>query len=122
MGECRRQAVCIGRGVGVDNIVMTQRGYGIHRSGCFGGSSLACLSCSRTLLASHIFFCKSLFDSLAFPVIIAHASAVDYDSTAELTEHGTSGNYGNLARAVRVRQDVLRDQIILFGLVGDDFE
>lgn len=87
-----------------------------------GGSSLPCLGRARSLLAGRVFFGEALLLGLGFPVIVAYAASVGDQSAPKLAEHGPSGDNGNLARSVRVGQNFLVDQVILFGLGGDDLE
>jgi hypothetical protein len=96
------------------------KGHGIGMV-CFGCGRFSCFCCTWPLLARRVFFGKTLLPSLALPVVVAHAPAVDNQSASELSEHGSGSNDGNLSGSIWVWQNLLVDQVVLLGLCGDDF-
>jgi len=99
--------------------VCKRHGAGVvgFRRGCFSRFCGA-----GPLLARGVFFGEALLTGLALPVVVAHTAAVVDQSTTKLPEHGARGDYGDLARAVRVRQDLLVDQVVLLRLRRNDLE
>ena len=75
-----------------------------------------------SLLTRQIIFGEALFPRFGLPVVILHSSAIHNDPSSKLTKHGFGRHDGNLPRSVRVRQDLLLDQLILLRLRGNDFE
>lgn len=70
---------------------------------CVVGFGCGCLSCfcsTWPLLARSVLLGKTLLPSLALPVVVAHAPAVDDQSASELSEHGSGSHYGNLSGSV----------------------
>lgn len=80
------------------------------------------LRCTWPFLTSRIFFCKPLFPSLGFPVVIPHASSTHNHPTSELPEHTSSCHDSNLPRAVGVGEEFLCDKIIFLCLGSDYLE
>ena len=107
--------------VTVDNIWMMAK----SSSGTSGFCSIPlprCSGASWPLLTRQVFLGETLLSGLCFPIIISYASTVSDHSTTKLTEHGFRGYNRNLPRPVRIRQDLLMDQIILLCLRRNDFE
>jgi len=94
-------------------------GAGVVGLGC---SSLPSLCGARSLLAGGVLLGKALLLCLGFPVVVAYTASVGDESAPKLAEHGPRRHNGDLTRPVRVRQYFLVDQIVLFGLGGDDLE
>ena len=82
--------------------------------------SIASLGRARALLPGEILLGETLLARLALPVVVAHAPAVDDDAAAELAEHRLGRDDGDLARAIRVGQDALVDEVVLLELGRDD--
>lgn len=94
--NARRNLWCVHTNrIAVHDLTVRQRGQGVRMR--LGGSSLALLSCARSLLASCILLCETLLPSLGFPVVIADAPPVGDDSAAKLAEHGPCGDNGDLS-------------------------
>src|ERR1700753_400033 len=90
---------------------------------CFslGESGFSCsFTSSRPLLSSWILFCKAPLSCLEFPVVVSDTPSVYNQATAKLAVHGSCRNNGYLATAVRERQYILLNQIILLFLIGND--
>ena len=81
---------------------------------------LSGLSGSRSLLSGGVFFGETLLSGLRFPLIITDFPSVFDQTTAELPKHTSRRDDGYLSRAIRVRQDLLVDQIVLLCLIGNN--
>lgn len=81
--------------VGVDDLATWPASEGsggiIGLGGCF-----ASLGRAGSFLASQVGFCEPLLPGFLFPVVVAHTTPVDDDPASELSEHGPSGDDGNL--------------------------
>lgn len=88
----------------------------------FTGRCSPLLRCAWPFLASRIFFCKPLFPSLGFPIIIPHASSAHNHPTSKLPEHTSSSHNSDLPRTVGVREKFLCNEIIFLCLSSDYFE
>lgn len=113
-----RLSVAVQRSIAVNNVWMTQGRGGARR---FSARRVSCLGRSRSLLPCQILLGEALFPRLGFPIIIPNPPAVCNHSAAKLTKHGFCRDDGNLPRPIRVGEDFLAYQIILFRLGGDDF-
>ena len=107
------------RTVIIDNIRMVTH-HGRASIGSFCSSSIASFGGAWSFLPSCIVFRKSLLACLALPVIISNSAAPIDDSASKLSKHGLGSDDGNLARPIRVRKNLLMNQIVLFRLRGND--
>lgn len=85
-----------------------------------GSGRISGLGSTWSFLACQVFLGEALLARLAFPIVITHAPSVDDNPAAELAKHRPGGDNSDLARSVRVRKDILLDQIILLDLRRDD--
>lgn len=77
------------------------------------GLSFSCrLGASRSFFSCQIFLGEALFPRFCLPIVVPHPPTVQDDSAAELTKHGLGGDDGNLPRSVRIRKDLLVDEVI----------
>ena len=119
--QAQRQRHRLERAVGVADIarVVGRQQVG-SIVGSLGSGSIARFPGPGTLLPGHVILGEALLSGLGLPVIIAHTPPIDNDAAAKLAKHGTRRDDGNLPRAIRIGQDILRDQIILFNLRRND--
>ena len=103
----------------VDDIgMLVQRSSIVSR---FCSCSIPCRLCTpRPLLTGQVLFCKTLLPGFGFPIVITNASSVLNDPTAKLAKHGFGCDNRDLPRSVRIRQDLLVDEIILFSLTSNN--
>lgn len=114
-----RLSVAVERSVAVNDVWMTDGRACARR---FGARSVSCFCRSRSLFPCQILLGEALFPRLGFPIIVPHAPAVCNHPAAELTEHGFGRDDCNLPRPIRVWEDFLAYQIILFRLGGNNFK
>ena len=108
------------RTVAVNDVLMVTECCSIRSN--VRGLSFSCSLCAtRSLFTSQVFLRKTLLSCLCLPVVIPHPSTVLNDSATELSKHRFGSDDRNLSRSVRVRQDFLMNQIVLFRLSCDDF-
>jgi hypothetical protein len=99
-----------------------------HRSqggcvACFCGSGSFTRFCrSGSFLSGKVLFGEALLSRLAFPVVIPDPPSVDNQPAPKLPKHGPRRYNRNLPGAVRGRQNVLLDEIVLLRLVRNDLE
>jgi hypothetical protein len=73
-----------------------------------------------SLLARQVGFGETLLASLLLPVVVPNAASVLNHPTSKLAEHGPGGDDSNLSRSVGEWQNLLLDEVILFGLASDN--
>lgn len=119
---CREQAwwVSFKTVTVVDDLALWQRCQSIAAG--FGSGGFPSLRCARPLFARSVFFGKSLLAGFCLPVVVPDTTSVFDQPCSELSEHGSCRNNSNLARSVRVRQNLLLNEIVFLLLVGNDLE
>lgn len=106
--------------IAVDDVAMGEGRQQIRSIGCLGGGGVSSLAGPRPFFTSQVIFGEPLLARLAFPVIVAHTPSIHDDPAAELTKDRLGRDDGNLARPIRVRQNILLDEVVFFDLRRDD--
>lgn len=83
------------RAIAVDDLALRHcyKGVGIARLSC---GSLSLLGSSGPLLTRRVLFGEALLPGLGLPVVVPYTSAIEDYPAAELSEHGTRSDNGDL--------------------------
>lgn len=103
--------------VAVDHIAMAEAGQQASAC-CF--CSFPGLGSAWSFLTGQIILGEPLLPRLALPVVVAHSPPVHDDPAAKLAKHRLCSDDRDLPGPVRVRKDILLDEVVLLGLRRDD--